>query len=337
MYNKLSIFPTESLYPACLSLDDFEDNDRDIQTQTHAPISVKVPTSSMLKTCQMLNGSLTEKETEELLEELKQNHHESILNFSYFRNLSKEKRLDYDIVFYIFSILSTGDKVGLSKLPDEVPNDDSFDKVSYKYFMLSLARKIHFWLADENEMLPSGKAEDYPSIGYFGYYNSKEQGIILYPKRIDNAVETLQKQEGVLKGLSNNENARKALYAIVIIHLLAQAMLDYTNLLSAKYERGDTSPLGQLFKREEDGKKLYEKIEPESYLLMEKSLANMLTLYYFDEYSKRFKKCDFNEVREFISIQPDAYKFGLIQYDSLKPDWRLWRASKKDLKIFCKK
>ena len=319
-----------------LSLDDYEDDEEFIGQQMEL-ITDRNITFDFIKVQRMLKGQLEEKELEQLLDNIKNNHNEELLNFSYFNGLPKDKRIDYDIVFYIFTILAIGEKVGLSKLPDEVPNGDSVTKVSYNYFIISLARKILFGIADENKMLASGMTEVYPSIGYFGYYNSIDPSIVLCPKRIDAAVETLQNKEGVLKGLSNKEEARKVLYAIVIIYLLAQAILDSTNQLSSDSKSGYPYPSGQLCKKEENGKQLYEKIEPESYLLMEKSLANMLTLNYFDEYSKRFKKCDFNEVREFFSIQLDAYKFGLVQYDYLKPDWRLWRACKKNLKIFCEK
>ena len=336
MINKLSFLPTESLYSLrCqnLALDDFEDIE--IPPQFNPIITDDRTMEFRVKINRMLNSSFNGKETKDLLNELKNNHCENLLNFSYFNGLPKDKRLDYDIVFYIINIILAGDKVGLSELSNEVPYEDCFDKISYKCLMLSLAREILFGIADEDEMLESRIAEDYPSIGYFGYYNSEQPHIVLCSKRIDEAVETLQNQEHVLRGFPTKEDARKALYAIVIIHLLAQAMLDSTNRLSL--EKGDRIPTVQLCKKEEGKKMLYEKIEPESYLLMEKSLANMLTLNYFNEYSKRFEKCDYKEVREFIFHQPDAYKFGLIQYDYLKPDWRLWRDAKSNLKIFCKK
>lgn len=339
MYNKLSFIPAESLYPCKLSIDDFdyEEYTEVEPKQTKAVVKDSNPTYFRLQIEKLLNGLLDEKQMGALLDELKKDHCENFLNFSYFVNLPSDKRLDYDIVFYIFNIIATGDREGLSELPDEVPDGDGFDKVSYNYFMLSLARKIRFGLADENELLESGTTEDYPSIGYFGHYNSNERGIVICPKRIEEAVERLQNKEKVLKGFPKKEEARKVLYAIVIIHLLAQAMLDSTNQLSSDSKSGDPIPCGKLCKKKEGERELYEKIEPESYLLMEKSLANMITLNYFDEYSKKLKNCDYKEVREFISIQPDAYKFGLIQHDSLKPNWRLWRACKNNLKIFCER
>jgi hypothetical protein len=70
--------------------------------------------------------------------------------------------------------------------------------------------------------------------------------------------------------------------------------------------------------------------------LVENSLANMITLQYFDKLGKP-EVVRYGEVRELIELQSLPYKFGLDQYDILKPDWRLWREAKKTTKFIKEK
>lgn len=65
---------------------------------------------------------------------------------------------------------------------------------------------------------------------------------------------------------------------------------------------------------------------------MENSLANMITLQYFEKLGQP-DVVRYGEVREFIELQSLPYKFGLDQYDILKPDWRPWREAKRNTKF----
>lgn len=96
---------------------------------------------------------------------------------------------------------------------------------------------------------------------------------------------------------------------IVIIHELAHAIMDSTNKLD---EQG-------MFVKEEQ-QLLY--TEADKY--MEESLANMITLQYFEKVCPNY----LDKVKMFVSQQPDAYKFGLIQYETIKPSWEVWRDNK---------
>ncbi|MBR1769265.1 MAG: hypothetical protein IJ748_02295 [Bacteroidales bacterium] len=98
------------------------------------------------------------------------------------------------------------------------------------------------------------------------------------------------------------------LYAIVLIHEYAHAAMDPTNVLS---EDGH-------FKKKGKQEELHE-----MELFIEESLANMLTLQYFEVAGDE----DFAQVMTFMEKQPDAYKFGIDQY-RLGTDWRDWRNDK---------
>lgn len=319
----------------CLALDDFDEEPP--IGQAVDPVKAKDLTSCNLAVNELFKGEWDFTKND-LYKMLVDNSCEHELNFLYFSNSSKIKKIDYNIVFYIFKILMVGDKIGLSNISENESHNDVLMEANYTHTMLALARKVHFWLGEKDEDSPSMLSKSiYPGIEYFGYYNSSNIRIIVYPKRIDDAVEKLQNQQCVLRGY-DKEEARKILYAIVIIHLLAQALMDSTNRLFWEDMSGsNTSPVMRLDKKENSGQKLYEKIESSSHLLMEKSLANMITLSYFNAFSEQFQTCDYKAVRELISIQPDAYKFGILQYDYLKPNWKIWRESKKNFAVVCKK
>jgi len=143
---------------------------------------------------------------------------------------------------------------------------------------------------------------DFPTE-YYGYYDSYNSEIILCSERIINAPAELQKQH---RDITSCE-----LYVVVLVHALAHALMDPTKTESNKYQPLIRTVNG-FSEREE---------------LMEESLANMLTLRYFEKLGKPevVKK-----VREFIELQSLPYNFGLYQHDILKPDWRLWREAKRD-------
>lgn len=128
-------------------------------------------------------------------------------------------------------------------------------------------------------------------LGYYTHWNEKEcEGphICLYTEAIEEEANSAQIDI-------------KLLYAIVIIHELAHAMMD-NNL--------DDSTLP---------KTLYAKA-------MEESLANCIVLKLFHD----FDLDNYEKVREWISKrQPIIYRFGINQYDA-DTDWTKWRNSNKD-------
>ena len=61
---------------------------------------------------------------------------------------------------------------------------------------------------------------------------------------------------------------------------------------------------------------------------MEESLANMITLQWFE----KFDHSNYKKVKSFIETQPEIYKFGINQFEA-GVDWTKWRDSKKMHKL----
>lgn len=157
-----------------------------------------------------------------------------------------------------------------------------------------------------NENMPEG----FFSMEYLGYYDSYNSEIVLCLERISETPEVLQQHHC---DLSSRE-----LYVIVLVHALAHALMDPTKTegKSAHFQPLITIMNG-FTEREE---------------LMEESLANMITLQYFDQLGKP-ELVRYGEVREWIDLQALPYRFGLDQYDILKPDWQAWRKAKGNSKF----
>lgn len=106
----------------------------------------------------------------------------------------------------------------------------------------------------------------------------------------------------------------KLLCKKVIIHEFAHALMDPTNWKSEK----DFAP---------QQKNQCQKITSDASRFMEESLANMLTLKYFDELAKD----EFNLVEDFIANhQPSIYRCGVNQFklDTSLEKWREYKANK---------
>ena len=154
------------------------------------------------------------------------------------------------------------------------------------------------------------------STEYYGYYYSHNNEIVVCPERIMKAPLELQKK--------HSQITSQELYLVVLVHALAHALMDPTRY-DIKYS-GSYQPLitdNDFSKRE---------------VLMEESLANMITLQYFDVARQKgiIDKTNAYE-REFIGAQNLEYSFGLDQFDLLKPDWCPWREYKAKLPKFIKK
>lgn len=278
MFNKLSFLPTESLYPVCLSLDDFEDEE--IQSQT----SDKVNNTSNLKeyirymgilSKRVCEGTLSAKEEKELINSGKiLLSHEGILH---------ENALDKLIARFVRNIKGAKNQAGLKSIKLRVVPED-------------------------NMINPFNKADF--SMEYYGYYDSYNSEIVLCPERISKAPAKLKKHH---RHITSRE-----LYVVVLVHALAHALMDPSKTEEKGYAYQPIITTQNGFSERE--------------VLMEESLANMITLQYCDQLNKP-EVVRSGEVKEFIELQSLPYSFGLDQYDILKPDWRLWREAKRTTKF----
>ena len=274
MYNKLSFLSTDSLYPVCLALDDFEDSElvgqqvpmiNDIITNTHDYIGYMV----MLE--KMCTGALSKKEEKELIEIGKE-----LLPAD---GLVHDNVLNTLISSFAEIIQPAQSQVGLKQIRLRVvPNDYIPDY----YF-------------------------DYEYLGYYDSYNAE---IVLCPERISKRADKLLRQ--------NRHITTRELYVVVLVNALAHALMDPTK---AEGKRNQYQPLITTINK-----------FTEREVLMENSLANMITLQYFDKLGKP-EVVRYGEVRELIELQSLPYKFGLDQYDILKPDWHPWREAKRNTKF----
>lgn len=281
MFNKLSFLPSESLYPVCLSLDDFEDENGNVNIDNEPPRTNIVDTDDVIGHRSNLDklivklcaGTLNETEEKDLLTLLKgENSYSKEIPCERIADIYKTMGVDED------DVNNLGTKIQLRVVAeDNMPYYNSKPNCLYNI-------------------------TDFPTE-YYGYYDSYNSEIILCSERIINAPAELQKQH---RHITSSE-----LYVVVLVHALAHALMDPTKTESNKYQPLIRTVNG--FSERE--------------VLMEESLANMLTLRYFEKLGKPevVKK-----VREFIELQSLPYNFGLYQHDILKPDWRLWREAKRD-------
>lgn len=193
----------------------------------------------------------------------------------------------------------------------------------------------------ENKM-PKAEVGDLPSMEYFGYYDSKENQIILCPERIKNATKLFEgKNVQITQQVTTSQQVTTfyALYGMVFIHALSHAVLDCTNKIAAK---------GSIVKcynqyQNIDPDLLSEEKEKQHVIFaqfMEESVATIMTLYY---YSKIKPSPDqYGVLREWLSNLPQEYKIGLELFDMLNNGSDLvenycaaWRERKKALKIYC--
>ena len=165
---------------------------------------------------------------------------------------------------------------------------------------------------EDNMINPFNKADF--SMEYFGYYCSYNSEIVLCPERISKAPAKLKKHHC-------NITSRE-LYVVVLVHALAHALMDPTKSEEKSYAYQPIITTQNGFSERE--------------VLMEESLANMITLQFFAKLGKP-EVVRYGEVREFIGIQPLPYRYGLDQFDILKPDWRLWCEAKRTTKFIKEK
>jgi len=279
MFNKFSFLPTESLYPVCLSLDDFEDDSTQVvnitSRQTGHPDYTYHNNRYMKRIKKACAGTLSAEEEKELINSGKiLLSHEGILH---------ENALDKLIARFVRNIKGAKIQAGLKSIKLRVVSEDN---------MINPFNKADFLME------------------YYGYYDSYNSEIVLCPERISKAPTKLKKHHC-------NITSRE-LYVVVLVHALAHAFMDPTKSEEKSYTYQPIIMTENGFSERE--------------VLMEESLANMITLQYCDQLSKP-EVVRSGEVKEFIELQSLPYSFGLDQYDILKPDWRLWREAKRNTKF----
>ena len=219
--------------------------------------------------------------------------------------------LDFRILFYVYCIIVRGDVKGVSNMSGEREREVNPDTISTYNWMLSLTRKMNISLKEPNEMPEPPIVGEYPTESLGCYIPSLQENypypvIYLCPKRIIDAADRL-------------DIDKKVLYAKVLIHELAHAIMDPTNELE-----------GENLKSKKD---IEPKTKSDADVFMEESLANMITLQYFEAAKSIIGEKDFEQVKSFMEIQPEAYKFGIEQFQ-LQTDWREWRNNKSSMKFW---
>lgn len=187
MFNKLSFLPTESLYPVCLSLDDFEDDEQVEHIQSaltdHPDYTHKYIRYMEILSKRVCEGTLSAKEEKELINSGKiLLSHEGILH---------KNALDKLIACFARNIKGAKNQAGLKSIKLRVVPED-------------------------NMINPFNKADF--SMEYYGYYDSYNSEIVLCPGRISKAPAKLKKHHC-------NITSRE-LYVVVLVHALAHALMD---------------------------------------------------------------------------------------------------------------
>lgn len=222
------------------------------------------------------------------------------------------EKQNYQKIFdYIYGIIAVGDRNGYGNIEKEAKVILE-DEPSTDYWMFSLARLIHVYLKEPKEMPEPPISGEYPTESLGCYIPSSQENypypvIYLCPENIEDAAR-------------NKKIDKKVLYAKVLIHELAHAIMDPTNVLE-----------GENLKSKKD---IEPKTKSDADVFMEESLANMITLQYFKAAKSIIGENDFKRVKSFMKIQPEAYKFGIEQFQRLHTDWRKWRNNKSSMKFW---
>ena len=194
---------------------------------------------------------------------------------------------------------------GLNNILSQAYQYQKYYPVKLNYFLTETVFPIPIFISEDEfvsydetwkDIELDGKDGYKPTGTVLGRYTHKSDvfsgnypHIILYRKAIE-----AEAKEGKIDV--------NLLYKVVIIHELAHAMMD-------KYLDDDIFP-----------RTIYAKA-------MEESLANCITLKWFDEYDHS----NYCTIRKWMSgRQPTIYKFGINQYDA-KVDWIKWRISSKQM------
>lgn len=297
----------------CMRADDYVDQN-DIQGQVNSKVSHQHGTKEWLNYIENLKkvyniGGLTEEEQDFVISLL----HTYQVNYTEIAEL-----ITAEVIANFCNVIDSNKKF---------PELYQADKTETK-------KELCIRFAKEDE-LPKAEVGDLPSMEYFGYYDSKENQIILYPERIKNATELFEgKGVHVTQQVTTSkpDTTFYALYGMVFIHALSHAVLDRTNKIAEK---------GSIVKCDNQYQKINSDLLSEEkvmlYKFMEESVATIMTLYYYSKVNQQYK----DVLREWLSYLPQEYKIGLEQFDMLNNGSDLienycaaWRGRKKALKSY---
>ena len=217
------------------------------------------------------NGGLTEEEQDFVISHL-----------PVYKNINSEKvdePIPAEVIAHFCNVIDSNKKF---------PELYQADKTETK-------KELCIRFAKEDE-LPKAEVGDLPSMEYFGYYDSKENQIILFPERIKNAPTMLEKK--------SIHVTSKALYGMVFIHALSHALLD-----------------------------MISKIDTQESQFMDESIATMMTLFYYSQTKPNSNQ--YKTLEEWFPIQSNACMAGFEQFKMFENDkglmkkyWAAWMARK---------
>ena len=221
---------------------------------------------------------------------------------------------DKELLYHVYKMIVIGDGEGISSLLSDEEDIIDNSPFSYRIWMFSVARQILIGEVAEDDMHLLPPADEF-SIDWMGRYISEkkkeEPYILICPDRISKTIHFLQESNQITITYED-------LYAFILIFMLARAIMDPLYELNKVRNLVRKSDAYEVFESESDD------------IIMENSLATMITLQYFCAASK-FDIVTFDRIRAFVKTQPLAYRFGLVQYEALRPDWRLWREYKSNI------
>ena len=303
----------------CMRADEYDDEE-EIQGQTNSKVSHKHGTKEGLDYIENLKkvyniGGLTEEEQDFVI---------SLLHTHQVNYTEEAELIPAEVIAHFCNVIDSNKKF---------PELYQADKTEMK-------KELCIRFAKEDE-LPKAEVGDLPSMEYFGYYDSKENQIIMCPERIKEAPELFEKKGvHVTQQVTTSKPVTTfhALYGMVFIHALSHAVLDCTNKIAEKgsivkcynqYQNIDPDLLSE--EKEKQQVMLYQ--------FMEESVATIMTLYYFLQVNTQ----QYKVLREWLFYQPQEYKIGLEQFDMLNNGSDLienycaaWRGRKRALKIYCR-
>ena len=302
----------------CMRADEYEDANIEIQGQTNSKVGHKHGTKELLDYTENLKkvyniGGLTEEEQDFVISLL----HTYQVNYTEIAEL-----IPAEVIAHFCNVIDSNKKF---------PELYQADKTETK-------KELCIRFAKEDE-LPKAEVGDLPSMEYFGYYDSKENQIILCPERIKEAPELFEgKGVQITQQVTTSQPVTTfhALYGMVFIYALSHAVLDCTNKIA---EKGSIVKCDNQYQNI-DPDLLSEEKEKQHVIFaqfMEESVATIMTLYYYS----RVDTQQYKVLREWLFYQPQEYEFGLEQFGMLNNDSDLienycaaWRGRKKALKSY---
>ena len=237
--------------------------------------------------------------------------------------------LDDEVIAYMDMIITKGDIAFSAEYPLGLSGWEDDDKTCL--FWMSFLKKCITVLLVPKSKMPDDD-EDLLGRYYSCSHVLSEPLIVLCPERINQAAISLYEEickkssEVYNKPFPNLKTCHKVLYAKVLIHEFAHAVMDWTNTLADGRNTLEANAINQ------KSATFCQRLSTEDEKYMEESLANMITLLYFEVADNKH----LDIVKTFINNHQDLqYQFGIKQFDA-KVDWRKWRdyKSKKSLKMW---